>query len=432
MSTPWQAIGTRGGLSTRRARTYGFVFLAAGLFIFLLFAWGLPAGQTTTFVLHPGGASQAIPIPNLTLPSQTMLYALTLLCVFLGGWQLARGFRRVNLVLAFIAGAFVVAFLTWAASGRSFNLTGLLNSALLRAVPIALAGLSGVLCERCAVINIAIEGMMLTGAFTAALMGSVAANVWRWPAPASLTFGLVSALMAGALLGLLLAVLAVRFKVDQIIAGTAINILATGITSFLSARILSEFQYLNNPGIFRPVSLPLLSKIPIIGPVFFEQNVLVYVMFILLAAVHIMLFYTRWGLRTRAVGEHPRAADTLGVNVFRTRYINVTLGGMVAGLAGAFLILGSVGRFDELMTAGKGFIGLAAMIFGKWTPFGAFGAALIFGFADALQTKLAILAVPIPSQFLLMAPYLVTMIVLAGVVGEAIPPAADGQPYEKQ
>jgi simple sugar transport system permease protein len=148
--------------------------------------------------------------------------------------------------------------------------------------------------------------------------------------------------------------------------------------------------------------------------------------------LHVVLFYTRWGLRTRAVGEHPRAADTLGVDVFKNRYINVTIGGMIGGLAGAFLILGSVGRFDELMTAGKGFIGLAAMIFGKWMPFGAFGAALIFGFADSLQTKLAILRVPIPSQFLLMAPYLVTMIVLAGVVGEAVPPAADGQPYEKQ
>ena len=132
------------------------------------------------------------------------------------------------------------------------------------------------------------------------------------------------------------------------------------------------------------------------------------------------------------MGEHPRAADTLGVNVFRNRYINVMLGGMVGGLAGSFLILGSVGRFDEVMTAGKGFIGLAAMIFGNWMPFGSFGAALIFGFADALQTKLAILQVPIPSQFLGMAPYLVTMIVLAGVVGAATPPAADGEPYEKQ
>ncbi len=263
-------------------------------------------------------------------------------------------------------------------------------------------------------------------------MGSLAANVWGWPEWASLPFGLLGALVAGALLGLLLAVLAIRFKIDQIIAGTAINILGTGLTSFLSARILTELPELNNTGIFPRVSIPLLANIPVIGPVFFEQNVLVYLLFILLTVAHVMLFYTRWGLRTRAVGEHPRAADTLGINVFRNRYINVTLGGMVGGLGGAFLILGSVGRFDEVMTAGKGFIGLAAMIFGKWMPFGAFGSALIFGFADALQTKLAILEVPIPSHFLLMAPYLVTMIALAGVVGEAIPPAADGQPYEKQ
>jgi len=432
VSTVWERIGARGGVSPQRARTYGLVFLGAALLVFLLFARGTTTDQLTTFVLNPGGESQAIPVADLTIPTRWVLYGFTLVCAFMGGWQLAKGFRQVNLALGGVTVLFILAFLTWAARDRSLNLTGLLSSALLRAVPIALAGLSGVLCERCAVINIAIEGMMLTGAFVAALMGSLAANIWQWPSAVAMIFGLVCAVLAGAMMGLLLAVLAVRFKVDQIIAGTAINILAAGITSFLSARILAKFQYLNNPGIFRPVPVPLLSKIPIIGPVVFEQNVLVYLLFILLAASHIMLFYTRWGLRTRAVGEHPRAADTLGVNVFMTRYVNVTLGGMVAGLAGAFLILGSVGRFDELMTAGKGFIGLAAMIFGKWMPFGAFGAALIFGFADALQTKLAILQAPIPSQFLLMAPYLVTMIVLAGVVGEAVPPAADGQPYEKQ
>jgi len=432
VSAVWERIGARGGVSPRRARTYGLVFLGAGLLIFLLFARTATPDQTTTFVLNPGGESRAVEVPDLTVPSLSVLYGFALLSAFLGGWQLARGFRRVNLALGGVAVLFILAFLTWAARGRSLNLTGLLSSALLRSVPIALAGLSGVLCERCAVINIAIEGMMLTGAFAAALMGSVAAQVWGWPSWAALPFGLVNALIVGALLGLLLAVLAVRFKVDQIIAGTAINILAAGITSFLSARILAHFQYLNNPGIFQRFSIPLLSSIPIIGPVFFEQNALVYTLFVLLIVIHVVLFYTRWGLRTRAVGEHPRAADTLGINVFRTRYVNVTLGGMAAGLAGAFLILGSVGRFDELMTAGKGFIGLAAMIFGKWMPFGTFGAALIFGFADALQTKLAILEVPIPSQFLLMAPYLVTMVVLAGVVGEAVPPAADGQPYEKQ
>ncbi len=430
--TVWERIAARGGITPRRARTYGFVFIGAGLLIYLLFARAAVAGYTSTFVLHPGGATQAIPIPDLVLPTAPALYGMVLICAFLGGWQLARGFRQVNLVLGIIAGLFVLAFLTWASQGRSFNLTGMLSSALLRAVPIALAGLSGVICERCAVINIGIEGMMLSGAFSATLMGSLALNVWKWPAWASMSLGLLAAVVTGALLGLLLAVLAVRFKVNQIIAGTAINILSVGVTSFISGRILSHFQQLNNTGTMQPVPIPLLSRIPIIGPVLFEQNLLVYLLFILLTVTHIVLFHTRWGLRTRAVGEHPRAADTLGVNVFRIRYVNVTIGGMVAALGGAFLILGSVGRFDELMTAGKGFIGLAAMIFGKWMPFGAFGAALIFGFADALQVKLALLQVPIPSQFLLMAPYLVTIIVLAGVVGEAIPPAADGQPYEKQ
>lgn len=428
----WERIAARGGVSPRRARTYGVIFLGAGLLIYLLFARVAAPGQTSTFGLHFGTPAQTAPVPDLVLPTVPTLYVLALVCAFVGGWQLARGFRRVNLVLGVITGLFVWAFLTWASQGRSFNLTGMLNSALLRAVPIALAGLSGVICERCAVINIGIEGMMLGGAFTATLMGSLALNVWKWPSWASMSFGLVCALLSGALLGFLLAVLAVRFKVNQIIAGTAINILSVGITSFLSARILSQLQQLNNTGTLQPVPIPLLSRIPVIGPVIFEQNLLVYLLYILLVVIHVLLFHTRWGLRTRAVGEHPRAADTLGVNVFKTRYVNVTIGGMVAALGGAFLILGSVGRFDELMTAGKGFIGLAAMIFGKWMPFGAFGAALIFGFADALQTKLAILQVPIPSQFLLMAPYLVTIIVLAGVVGEAVPPAADGQPYEKQ
>lgn len=420
------------GVASRRAVIYGVLFILIGLAIFALFALPTGAGLTSTFTLAATGETAALPVGDLAIPSSLALYAAALVCVFVGGWQLARGFGRINLVLGLVAGLFVLAFLIWAARDGSLNLTGLLSSSLLRSVPIALAALSGVLCERAAVINIAIEGMMLTGAFVAALMGSIAWNVWGWAHLSALLFGLVCAILSGALMGLLLAVLAVRFKVDHIIAGTAINILATGVTSFLSARILSQFEQLNNAGTFDRLAIPGLASIPVIGPVFFEQNPLVYLMFILLIVTHVMLFFTRWGLRTRAVGEHPRAADTLGVNVYLVRYVNVIMGGIVAGLAGAFLILGSVGRFDEVMTAGKGFIGLAAMIFGNWMPFGAFGAALIFGFADALQTKLSILRVPIPSQFLLMAPYIVTIVVLAGVVGEASPPAADGQAYEKQ
>jgi len=416
-----------------RSRVYGIVFLVVALGIVLLFARAATANDITTFTLNPSSSrTQVIPVPDLVFPTLPTLWAFAIVIAFLGGIQLVRGFgKQANLVLAIVALLFVIAFLAWAARGRSLNMTDLISATLLRATPIALAALSGVICERCAVINIAIEGMMLLGAFSATLFGSLASNIWEFPDAVALIIGLIAGMVAGGILGLALAILAVRFKVDQIIAGTAINIFATGLTSYLSASILSEFAGLNNTPIFPPVSIPVLSAIPIIGPVIFEKNMLVYLMLILIVVTHITLFYTRWGLRTRAVGENPKAADTLGINVYLNRYVNVTLGGAVAGIAGAFLVLGSVGRFDELMTAGRGFIGLAAMIFGKWMPFGGLGAALIFGFADSLQTRLAILSVPIPSQFLLMAPYLVTIIVLAGVVGEAIPPAADGQPYEK-
>ncbi len=416
-----------------RERIYGILFLVIALGIVLLFARVSPASVLTTFELNPSSsATQVIPLPQLVFPTQPVLYGIAILVAFTGGLQLVRGFeKQANLVLLIVVLLFTVSFLAWAARNNSLNMTDLLSSTLLRATPIALAALSGVICERAAVINIGIEGMMLAGAFTATLFASIASNIWLWSDYVALFFGLIMAMVVGALLGYLLALLAVRFKVDQIIAGTAINILATGITSYLSANILGEFSGVNNTPIFSPISIPVLSSIPIIGPVFFEKNFLVYFMFFLVAATHVILFYTRWGLRTRAVGENPKAADTLGIDVYFIRYVNVTLGGMVAGIAGAFLVLGSVGRFDELMTAGRGFIGLAAMIFGKWLPFGGLAAATIFGFADSLQTRLAILSVPIPSQFLLMAPYLVTIIVLAGVVGEAIPPAADGQPYDK-
>jgi simple sugar transport system permease protein len=298
----------------------------------------------------------------------------------------------------------------------------LLRSTLLKAVPLTLGALSGVLCERAGVVNIAIEGMMLTGAFMGAFVGSVT-NLW---------FGLFAAILAGAALAWVHGVLSIKYKIDQIISGTVINIFSTGITSFLSAKFLQRYQELNNPGRFPTIAIPGLSKIPFIGPILFEHNMFVYVMYILLIVLTVALYYTRWGLRLRSVGEHPKAADTLGINVFRTRYMAVILGGMMAGFAGAYFTLGSVGRFDEVMTAGRGFIALAAMIFGNWNPVGSFGAGLLFGFSDSLASKLAILKVPIPSEFLLMAPYVATMIVLAGVVGRGHMPAADGTPYEKE
>jgi ABC-type uncharacterized transport system permease subunit len=407
-----------------RSRWMGVLFLAIGLAILVLFGRSLEAGQQAKFGLNPGYVSRAIPIPDLTLPVQPTIYILALLALFLGGWQLARGFRSTDAVLGVIAVFFVAAFLTWAARGKSFNLVGMLASSLVRATPIALAALCGVVSERCAVINIGIEGIMLMSAQSAVVVATLTHNLYM---------GLLAAIITGAILAGIHAVLSIQFKVDQIVSGTAINIFAAGATSFISARFLEKnIDLLNNSGTFPIIPIPLLSKIPLLGPIFFENGLIVYLMFILIVAIHVLLFYTPWGLRTRAVGEHPRAADTLGINVYLVRYVNVILGGMIAGIGGAYFTIGSVGRFDEIMTAGKGFIGLAAMIFGKWNPFGAFASSLIFGFADSLQIKLQILRVPIPSEFLLMAPYIVTMIVLAGVVGRAVPPAADGQPYEKQ
>lgn len=408
----------------RRSRTLGVLLVLVGIAIYALFARTSEAGLTATFGMNPGRDSAAVSIPDLTLPVTPSLYVMAGISVLFGFYQLARGFGRgEGLVLGIVSLFLVTSFLAWAAQGRGLNLIGILETALQRATPIALAALSGVLCERSGVVNIAIEGMMLTAACFAALVGSVSKSLWG---------GLIASVLVSGLLGMLLGVLAIRFRVNQIIAGTAINILAIGSTSFISARFLEVYQELNSPGKFPNLPIPLLSRIPILGPIFFETNIIVYMMLVLVVMVHVMLYYTPWGLRTRAVGEHPRAADTLGIDVYRLRYINVLLGGMMAGLGGAFLVLGSVPRFDELMTAGKGFIGLAALIFGKWNPFGAFGASLIFGFSDTFQAKLQILRVPIPSQFLRMAPYLITMIVLAGVVGRAEPPAADGQPYEKQ
>ena len=407
--------------SPTRRRVMGILFLVVSALIYFLFSRTLEPGVQTTFWMVPGGSDQEI--PDWVFNSLLMVNILAGLSLVAGGYQLARGFRkRTNLVLGLVGGMFIFAFLTWATADGSLNLAGLIRSALVKAVPLTLGALSGVLCERSGVVNIAIEGMMLTGAFVGALVGSLT-NIY---------IGLLAAVLSGGLLAAVLAVLSIKYKTDQIISGTVINIFATGITSFLSARFLQKYQNLNDPGRFPTINIPVLSDIPFIGPIMFQHNIFVYAVFVFLIIITIALYYTRWGLRTRSVGEHPKAADTLGINVFRTRYISVILGGFMAGFGGAYFTLGSVGRFDELMTAGRGFIGLAAMIFGNWNPFGSFSAGLLFGFFDALASKMAILKVAIPSEIMLMFPYLATMIILAGVVGRSQMPAADGTAYEKE
>lgn len=408
-------------VSPTRQRVMGLIFVGLALAIWLFFARTVDPEAVTTFKMTPGGSETEL--PDWIFSSLGALNFLAFASAILGGYQLARGFgKHTNLTLGLVAGMFIFGFLAWAASGASLNMAGLLRSTLIRSVPLTLGALSGVLCERAGVVNIAIEGMMLTGAMVGALFGSLT-NLW---------IGLLAAILAGALLAWVHAIFSIKYKTDQIISGTVINIFSTGITSFFSAKFMQKYQDLNNPGIFQTWEIPGLSKIPFIGPILFEHNLFVYAMFIFLILLTVALYYTRWGLRLRSVGEHPKAADTLGINVFRTRYMAVILGGMMAGFAGGYFTLGSVGRFDEVMTAGRGFISLAAMIFGNWNPFGSFGAGLLFGFADSLASKLAILGVKVSSEFLGMAPYIATMIVLAGVVGRGQMPAADGQPYEKE
>ena len=405
-----------------RQRVLGIVFLVLAAIIAVVFT-KVPEGAVSTFSLNLG-PNPAIKLPGLVIPSATTCWVLAAFCGFSGAVQLVRGFgTRWGLVLGLVALAFTFTFLTWATAGKSVSLVGILQATVARATPITFAALSGLLCERAGVVNIAIEGMLLAGAFAGAVAGSISQNPW---------IGVLAAALVGAALAWVLAVLAIRYFVDQIIAGTVINIFSLGITSFLSARVLQTNPDLNNPPRLLPVAIPILSDIPIIGPVLFDHNVFIYGMFVLVIVVNIALFRTRWGLRVRSVGEHPRAADTVGINVLRTRYTNVVLAGMVAGVGGAYLTIGSTGSFDQNMSAGRGFIGLAAMIFGGWNPFGAFFASLIFGFADSLQARLSILAVPIPSEFLLMTPYLVTIVVVAGVVGRVRAPAADGKPYRKE
>ena len=269
----------------------------------------------------------------------------------------------------------------------------------------------------------AIEGQLLAGAFMSGIIASLTQNTWA---------GLLIAPFAGMAIAWLLAVFAIKYGIDQVVLGFVLNVLVIGLTNFLYKQLLIPYQDTwNNGGTFAPIEIPLLSKIPVLGPIFFAQSIIVYMMYLVVAVIHVALFKSKWGLRTRSVGEHPTAAESVGIDVNKVRFRNVLIAGAVAGLGGAFFTLGAVGAFSKEMTAGKGFIALAALIFGRWSPMGAVAAALIFGFADNLQGILTIIGTPIPSEFMLMAPYIATIIAVSGFVGKVRAPAADGIPYKR-
>jgi general nucleoside transport system permease protein len=322
--------------------------------------------------------------------------------------------------------AFVVTFVSWAwaATDQAFPLTDQLQGTLNTATPLIFGALAGVLCERAGVINIAIEGQFLAGAFAAAVLATVSGSAW---------VGILGAVFAGVLIAAMLAVFAIRYLVNQVVLGVVLVVFATGLTGFLFDQLVQEDPTAyNSPSVLAPLELPVLSDVPVFGTVLFHQTALVYTMYVAVAVVLFVLFKTRWGLRVRSVGEHPRAADTVGINVLRIRYQAVLAGGIFAGLGGAFFTVGLSGSFNKEMTAGNGFIALAAVIMGRWHPLGAALAALLFGFTTQLQSQLQILSTPIPGELLLMAPYVVTVVAVAGLVGRVRAPRADGEPYVKE
>ena len=332
-----------------------------------------------------------------------------------------RSDKKMSLGTIFFGFGLIMAFMSWAASGKFVPFTGLLQGAIMLSVPLIFGAMSGLICEKSGVINIAIEGQLLAAAFVSAVVASTSSNI---------IIGLISGPIAGALISLILAYFSIKFQVDQVILGFVINVLVLGLTNFFYTQLLIPYESTwNASSSFSAIAIPGLSKLPIIGPTLFNQTIIVYLMYIIIFGVQFALFKTRWGLRTRSIGEHPVAADSVGIDVNRLRFKNVIISGLVAGLGGAYFTVGAVGPFSTEMTAGAGFIALACLIFGKWTPKGVIIAALFFGFADYLQGTLSIIGVPIPSEFMLMVPYVATIIAVSGLVGRVRAPAADGIPF---
>ena len=424
-SLPTSASG--GAIVRERVRKRHFklpISLAVATALIWLMAFVFGRDGVSTYRL--GDRTASIDLGDIgvpTAPAVTICAIVLALLTAYAFWAVA-AFRKVGLwvpiVFALLA---VFAFLTWSAAGGLVPVTGLLFGAVSLSVPLVFGALGGVIGERVGVVNVAIEAQFLFAAFSSAVIASITGSV---------LLGLVGALVAGALVGAVLAVFSITYLVEQVIVGVVLNVLITGLTSFLHGALLNpNSEALNSPPRFPRVPIPFLSEIPILGPVVFNQTLIVYIMYVAVPLVAWGLYKTRWGLRLRAVGEHPQAADTVGIKVNPTRFWNVLLAGAIAGIGGAYFTLGSVGSFDKEMTGGLGFIALAAVIFGGWDPVRATLAALLFGFTTNLETLLTNLGSPIPSEFMAMLPYIVTVLAVVGFAGQVRAPAAAGKPYIK-
>ena len=418
------------GLAARRAlrgaRIRGAVIAVAGLIAvgFASSTFGVPA-EFKLWIHEQGGDAATI------VTTVGVLWVIAAIgSGVVAALQLVRGASlRWRRWLFVVIGPWLLALFANLLAGKPAILTNVMAGSLELAFPISMAARAGILSERSGMFNIALEGKMLIGAFTASVVSSLV-FIASGNALLATLVAIVAAMAVAGLTGLLLAWLGIRHRVDQIIAGTVINIGAAGITSFIFLRVLQHNTEYNSPPSVEPMRLPFLADLPVIGPILFSSKPYVYVGYILVIFLTYMIYRTRWGLRLRASGEKPAAAGTVGINVLAIRYRALFFAGLITGLAGSYLSLGT-GSFQMDMTAGKGFIGLAAMIFGAWQPIGAFFAALVFGFSDGVSSLLNILGVGVAPQLLASVPYVVTIIVVAGVVGRVRGPAEAGRPYEQ-
>jgi len=399
------------------------VMAVVTLFSFVFFAILGPTAEVTFQITE---SDAFVTLPDLALPSNALGYSTAAIMVLITIASLWFGVtkKRVPQMFAVVYGLVaIVALLGWLAAGADVPVGFLLGNTLVLALPIILGGMGGIMSERVGVVNIAIEGQLLTGAFLAAVIGSITGSLW---------VGVIAAMIGAALLSTVLASLSIKYLVDQIIIGVLLNVLVIGVTNFLYSQVITQNNAgLNFPGTFNRIEIPILSQLPIIGDAFFNQGAIVYLTFLIVPALWFVLFRTKLGLRARAVGEHPLAADTVGINVGRTRFWWVTIGGAVAGLGGAAITVGNVGAFGREMTGGLGFIALAVVILGRWQPLYVSISALLFGFAIIMRIWSNQINPVIPVDFITMVPYLVTLIAVAGFAGRVRGPAATGKPYEK-
>ena len=397
----------------------------AGIGALVLVFFGI-LGREGETVFEISRRFDVIQLPAITVGSSLLGWVAGILMLAIAGYSLSLALknRKTPLWVSVIYGAIgVVSLLGWLASGNSVPVTFIVGTALVLAVPIMLGAMGGLMCERVGVTNIAIEAQLLTGAFMAAVVSSITDNFF---------FGLASAMIGGALVSMVLAVFAIKYLAQQIIVGVVLNVLMIGVTNFLYQQWLTEDgENVNFPGTLDIIKIPFLSDIPVIGPVIFENRITVFAALIFVPTLYFILFKTKLGLRARAVGEHPLAADTVGINVGRTRFWWVTLGGMSAGLGGAALTIGNAGAFGREMAGGFGFIALAVVILGRWHPISAALAALLFGFSIILRVWANQVSPGIPTDFITMVPYIVTIIAVVGFVGQSRPPKALAIPYTK-